>query len=206
MKADADKSTIIIDTQEKKGRYKFERLLELGWSVVVKHLRTGDCRLAGTGAVVEFKTVPDWLGCVPDTPHQRQREERKLADLGQFPRHLLVIEAELWMLARGYEWCGECGATGRVVRGTRPEEACPACLGHRVVKWRSKVHPNSVLHTLIAWQARHGLSVVFGGTQDQCVQYIESWFEKQAAEIRRTLMACGPCGGLEEDNHDGVLR
>jgi len=176
--------TVIIDQQERIP-FIFTRL-----PTVTQKLRTGDYSLVGLEhrVAVERKSLADLLGCIPDTPRQRQRFEREIMDLVAKPFHLLVIEATLGMIARGYDYCGFCKAKG-IIPGKSGEVRCPQCQGHRVVPWRSKVHPNAAYGTLTTWQARYGLRIIFGGRHAECSRYVEDSLEKVALEFQRALTA-----------------
>ena len=175
--------TAVIDQQERIP-FTFERL-----PTVTRKLRTGDYSLVGYEHLIgiERKKLDDLLGCIPDTPHQRQRFEREIMDLVSKPFHMLVVEATLSMIARKYEYCAFCKATGTVPTKEGGRRTCFKCGGHRVVPWRSRVHPNAVIGTLLTWQARYKLRIIYGGRHAECGRYVESSLEKAAAEFRKTL-------------------
>lgn len=69
--------------------------------------------------------------------------------------------------------------------------------------WRSKVHPNAVTGSLIAWGIDYGLMVWPAGDRDAACEYAERWLYRAALRVAREAEAVGALSPSPEP--EGVL-
>ncbi|MCG3150163.1 MAG: hypothetical protein PCFJNLEI_03641 [Verrucomicrobiae bacterium] len=150
-----DPITVLCDTREPGPAHPWRRWLPAHVTLERRALDTGDFALAGLpdAAVVERKTVSDFLGCLTSN---RDRFERELARSRHVGRFVVIVEGTLLDCIRARGGLSEASLLGTVAAWSR--RYCP------IIFAGTERHAAELAYRFLAGQITEGQRIIKAAT------------------------------------------